>query len=76
LHASLLARIDRLTSARHLAQVSVTIGREFSYELLRAASRLPDNELQAALGRLVASELAAYRRGVGHRDIKPANLKS
>jgi predicted ATPase len=63
LHASLLARIDRLTSVRHLAQVGATIGREFSYELLRAVSRLPDDELQAALGRLVASELV-FQRGI------------
>jgi class 3 adenylate cyclase/predicted ATPase len=62
LHASLLARLDRLASVRYVAQIGAAIGREFSYELLRAASRLSEDELQAALGRLVASELV-FQRG-------------
>jgi tetratricopeptide (TPR) repeat protein len=61
LHASLLARLDRLTSVRLVAQIGAAIGREFSYTLLRAVSRLPEDELQAALGRLVASELVFQR---------------
>ena len=47
---------------RRVAQIGAAIGREFSYELLRAVSRLPEDELQAALGRLVASELV-FQRG-------------
>ena len=62
LHASLLARLDRLASARHVAQIGAAIGRQFSYALLHAVSRLPEDELQAALGRLVASELV-FQRG-------------
>ncbi|HEX3535229.1 MAG TPA: AAA family ATPase [Stellaceae bacterium] len=57
LHDSLMARLDRLGSVRHVAQIGAAIGREFSYVLLRAVSRLPENELEAALARLVASEL-------------------
>jgi predicted ATPase len=57
LHASLLARLDRLGSVRHLAQIGAAVGREFSYELLRAVSRIPEDELQANLSRLDASEL-------------------
>jgi predicted ATPase/class 3 adenylate cyclase len=57
LHASLLARLDRLAPVRLVAQIGAAIGREFSYELLRAVSRLPADELQASLARLVASEL-------------------
>ena len=45
-----------------VAQIGAAIGREFPYELLRAVSRLPEDELQAALGRLVASELV-FQRG-------------
>src|SRR5262249_60186941 len=63
LHASLLARLDRLASVRHVAQIGAAIGREFSYELLRAVSRYPDDELQPALSRLVAAELV-FQRGV------------
>jgi class 3 adenylate cyclase/predicted ATPase len=62
LHASLLARLDRLASVRLVAQTGAAIGREFSYALLRAVSRLPEDELQAALARLVASELV-FQRG-------------
>ena len=62
LHDSLMARLDRLASVRHVAQIGAAIGREFSYELLRAVSRLAEDELQAALARLVASELV-FQRG-------------
>jgi hypothetical protein len=62
LHASLLARLDRLASVRHVAQIGAAIGREFPYELLHAVSRLPEDKLQTALGRLVASELV-FQRG-------------
>ena len=62
LHASLLARLDRLASVRLVAQIGAAIGREFSYALLHAVSRLPEDELQASLARLVASELV-FQRG-------------
>jgi class 3 adenylate cyclase/tetratricopeptide (TPR) repeat protein len=62
LHASLLARLDRLPSVRLVAQTGAAIGREFSYGLLRVVSRLPEEELKAALARLVAVELV-FQRG-------------
>ena len=62
LHDSLMARLDRLASVRLVAQIGAAIGREFPYALLRAVSRLPEDELLAALDRLVASELA-FQRG-------------
>jgi class 3 adenylate cyclase/predicted ATPase len=62
LHASLLARLDRLASVRLVAQIGAAIGREFSCVLLRTVSRLPEDELRAALDRLVASELV-FQRG-------------
>jgi TolB-like protein/DNA-binding winged helix-turn-helix (wHTH) protein/class 3 adenylate cyclase/tetratricopeptide (TPR) repeat protein len=62
LHASLLARLDRLESARHLAQIGAAIGREFSYRVLHAVARLPEDALRAALDQLVASELV-FQRG-------------
>jgi predicted ATPase len=61
LRASLMARLDRLVCVRHVAQIGSAIGREFSYQLLRAVSRLPEDELQSALGGLVASELVSQR---------------
>jgi class 3 adenylate cyclase/predicted ATPase len=62
LHDSLMSRLDRLESVRHVAQIGAAIGREFSYPLLRAVSRLREDELQSALARLVASELV-FQRG-------------
>jgi class 3 adenylate cyclase/predicted ATPase len=61
LNDSLMARLDRLASVRHVAQIGAAIGREFPYALLHAVSRPPEDELQAALGRLVASELVLQR---------------
>jgi len=61
LHASLLARLDRLGPVRHVAQIGAAIGRQFPYALLHAVCRLPEGELQAALTRLVASELVLQR---------------
>src|SRR5271166_2132185 len=62
LHDSLMARLDRLERVRHVAQIGAAIGREFSYALLHAVSRLPEDELQTSLTRLVASELV-FQRG-------------
>jgi len=61
LYASLLARLDRLASVRLVAQTGAAIGREFPYTLLRSVSRLPEDELQAALRRLVTAELVLQR---------------
>ena len=57
-----MARLDRLESVRRVAQIGAAIGREFPYALLHAVSRLPEDELQKALARLVASELV-FQRG-------------
>ena len=62
LHDSLMARLDRLESVRQVAQIGAAIGREFSYALLRTVSRLSQDELQAALARVVASGLV-FQRG-------------
>src|SRR5207248_11472385 len=62
LHDSLMARLDRLASVRLVAQIGAAIGRQFPYALLRAVSRLPEDELRNSLARLVASELV-FQRG-------------
>jgi class 3 adenylate cyclase/predicted ATPase/ABC-type transport system involved in cytochrome c biogenesis ATPase subunit len=62
LHASLLARLDRMASVKDVAQIGAVIGREFPYRLIAAVSALPDRELQTALGQLVAAELI-FQRG-------------
>jgi class 3 adenylate cyclase/predicted ATPase len=62
LQDSLMARLDRLASVRLVAQIGAAIGREFSYALLHAVSRLSEDDLRASLARLVAAELV-FQRG-------------
>ncbi len=62
LHASLMARLDRLSPVREIAEIGAAIGREFSHELIGAVSESAESELRDALEQLVASELI-YRRG-------------
>jgi class 3 adenylate cyclase/predicted ATPase len=61
LHASLMARLDRLGAAKEVAQIGAAIGREFSYALLAAVVQKPGEELETALGRLMAAGLL-YRQ--------------
>jgi class 3 adenylate cyclase/predicted ATPase len=61
LHDSLMARVDRLGSAREVLQIGAAIGREFSYEVLAPVAGLPDAVLQDALIRLVEAELLILR---------------
>jgi predicted ATPase len=53
LQDSLMARLDRLVTAKAVAQYAAVIGRQFSYELLQAVSQLDASTLQGELGRLV-----------------------
>ena len=63
LHDSLMARLDRLAAPKMVAQLGATIGRQFSYELLRAVAPMGEETLQRALGRLVEAELV-HQRGL------------
>jgi class 3 adenylate cyclase/predicted ATPase len=65
LHASLMARLDRLGAAKEVAQIGAALGREFSHALLSAVVRKPDAELGSVLDRLIASGLL-FRQGVPH----------
>ena len=62
LHASLMARLDRLGPAKEAAQVGGAIGREFSYSLLAAVMDEREVELNSALDRLIAAGLL-FRQG-------------
>ena len=63
LHDALMARLDRLNTAKEIAQLAATLGREFSYELLRAVSSSDEETLRQGLRRLVDAELI-YQRGM------------
>lgn len=62
LHDSLMARLDRLSTVKEVAQVGAAIGREFSYEVLRTVASVEEATLQRELDRLVEAELL-YRSG-------------
>ena len=63
LHASLMARLDRLgASAKEVAQTGAAIGREFSHALLAAVTRKPDMDVNSTLDRLVVAGLL-FRQG-------------
>ena len=63
LHASLMARLDRLGDAKDVTQIGAAIGREFSHPLLAAVASKPEAELASALDRLIAAGLL-FRQGV------------
>jgi class 3 adenylate cyclase/predicted ATPase len=62
LHASLMARLDRLGPAKELAQIGASIGRRFSHAFLAAVARKLDVDLADALDRLVGAGLL-FRQG-------------
>ena len=63
LHASLMARLDRLGTAKEVAQIGSAIGREFSHPILAAVARKPEADLGSALDRLIAAGLL-FRQGM------------
>ena len=62
LQDSLMARLDRLVTARAVAQLGAVLGREFAYELLRAVALMDEATVQQGLAQLVEAELL-YQRG-------------
>ena len=62
LHASLMARLDRLGFAKEVAQIGAAIGREFSHALLARVVRKPEEQLALALDRIVQAGLL-FRQG-------------
>ncbi|MBI3797037.1 MAG: AAA family ATPase, partial [Deltaproteobacteria bacterium] len=61
LHDSLMARLDRLATAKEVAQLGATLGREFPYDLIQAVSPLHEATLQKGLARLVEADLLSQR---------------
>jgi class 3 adenylate cyclase/tetratricopeptide (TPR) repeat protein len=63
LHASLMARLDRLGAAKEVAQIGAAIGREFPHALLAAVVHQSEEQLGSALNRLMAAGLL-FRKGM------------
>jgi class 3 adenylate cyclase/tetratricopeptide (TPR) repeat protein len=57
LQQSLAARLDRLGTAREVAQVGAVLGRDFVYALLRDVAEIDEPALQASLDRLADADL-------------------
>lgn len=69
LQDSLMARLDRLASAKEVAQVAAVIGREFPLRLLaEVLSPLPPQPLDEAVQALVRAELV-FRRGAAAEPV-------
>jgi class 3 adenylate cyclase len=67
LHASLIARLDRLgTVAREIAQIGAVLGREFAYELIEPVVQRPEKALQAGLDQLGDAGLLFCRGTAPH----------
>ena len=58
-----MSRLDRLGSAKEVAQIGAAIGREFSHSLLVAVVPKPETDINSALDRLTAAGLL-FRQGV------------
>src|SRR6516225_3270530 len=78
LHDSLTARLDRLAPVKEVAQIAACIGRDFDYDLLAAASSMPEEGLRSGLEALrhaeliIARELSAERYSFKHALVRDA----
>jgi class 3 adenylate cyclase/predicted ATPase len=63
LQETLMARLAKLATAKPVAQVGATIGREFVFEMLRDVGGFDNKTLEEELNRLVGAGLL-YRRGL------------
>src|SRR6266498_5455624 len=61
LHDSLMARLDRLSPIKEVAQIGAAIGREFTYRLLAAVAPISGIALQSALAQLTNAGLIFSR---------------
>ena len=57
LQNSLMARLDRLSSVKEVAQIAAAIGRRFGHQLLAAVTQTSEPELEKAMNQLVDAEL-------------------
>jgi hypothetical protein len=60
---ALMERLDRVAPSRRVAQIAAVIGREFSHDLLSAASRIDADDMQSALSLLEQADII-YRVGI------------
>src|SRR5215471_14145878 len=60
---ALMERLDRVAPSRRVAQIAAVIGREFSNDLLSAASQIDESDMRSALSLLEEADII-YRVGI------------
>jgi tetratricopeptide (TPR) repeat protein len=60
---ALMERLDRVAPSRRVAQIAAVIGREFSNDLLSAASQIDEGDIRSALSLLEEADII-YRIGI------------
>jgi class 3 adenylate cyclase/predicted ATPase len=60
---ALMERLDRVAPSRRVVQIAAVIGREFSYDVLAAASRLDQEDMVSVLSQLEQADII-YRVGI------------
>jgi predicted ATPase len=76
LHDSLMARLDRLVTAKAVAQYAAVIGRQFAYPLLQTVSQVDEMTLQRELGRLEAIRKVWFALTYGSHGYYPIFRRS
>ena len=69
LHASLLARLDRLAPTREVAQIGAALGRSFSHEMIGAVTKMPQHKLDEALEQFVGRRIDLSPRNSAGRGV-------
>jgi len=57
LQDSLMARLDRLSAVKEIAQLGAVLGREFGFDMLHAVSSFPEDHLARGLARMVEAQI-------------------
>ena len=65
LHDALMARLDRLSSAKEVAQIGAVIGPQFTYPLISKVANIGDKALRAGLELLVEAGIVTVSRAEG-----------
>ena len=75
LHASLMARLDRVPAVKEVAQVAACIGREFAYPLLAAVSPVPRARAGARAGPAGRGRAGLPARRAARRRATPSSTR-
>ena len=69
LQDSLMARLDRLVTAKGIAQLAAVIGRQFAYALLQTVSQVDAIDIATRVRTISRSRIGVPKRGPTARDL-------